>query len=156
MMDRQIDNTATSPIVTLTYGQKCFCLFVHCTFLETLGQSWGVKYGLQNICALQGTSVDLPCEFSHPKGLQITQTYWFNDPATRSDISSMERFRNRVHYLGDKVSSCSLKLSSLTTADTGDFRFRIITNVTAQRWIGDPGVRVNVAGMFHFHFEFIP
>lgn len=139
--------------MTQTYGHTatgCQCVFAYlflCTFTGTVGQSWPVSYGLQNVCVLQGTSVVLPCEFSHPKDLEVTQAYWFRGPASHSDISSIERYRNRVHYLGDKVRNCSLKLSSLTTADTGHFRFRVITNVTSKRWTYEPGVRVKVTGM---------
>ncbi|XP_041961169.1 B-cell receptor CD22-like [Alosa sapidissima] len=127
----------------------CMALLISQQGSLTLGQTWGVLYGQQSVCVFHGASVVLPCEFSHPKGLQVKQAFWINDAASRSDISKEERYRNRVQYLGDKVRNCTLELSALSAADDGVYWFRMTTNanVTSENWTGEPGVQVSVTGL---------
>jgi hypothetical protein len=44
--------------------------------LCVLDNSWDVRYTNKTICAITGSSVDMPCTCTYPSGQTITQTLW--------------------------------------------------------------------------------
>ncbi|KAJ8384487.1 hypothetical protein AAFF_G00205080 [Aldrovandia affinis] len=38
---------------------------------------WSVSYTAERVCALKGSSVDMPCTYSYPSGYTVTKAFWF-------------------------------------------------------------------------------
>ncbi|XP_056332132.1 hepatic and glial cell adhesion molecule-like [Danio aesculapii] len=50
--------------------------------------------------------------------------------------------QNNIQYIGDKTSDCSLLISDINVAHSGEYKFRIVAS--DDRWTGYPGVHVSV------------
>ncbi|KAF4116699.1 hypothetical protein G5714_004188 [Onychostoma macrolepis] len=67
--------------------------------------------------------------------------------AHRSDLSNDTEYSQRLQYLGDKQQNCTIRLSHVTQKDEHMYYFRFTTNVTKGRWVGRPGVTLNVTDL---------
>ncbi|XP_015191963.1 B-cell receptor CD22-like isoform X2 [Lepisosteus oculatus] len=114
-----------------------------------LSQNWGVWYNPGNICALQGSTVVMGCNYSYPSGNSVTQTFWMDKDYSNNptDLSTLPQYVNRTEYLGNKEKNCTLRLRNLTTSDSKTYLFRFITNTTVGKWTGKPGVSLSVTGL---------
>ncbi|MBN3318942.1 CD22 protein, partial [Atractosteus spatula] len=112
-----------------------------------LSQNWGVWYNPGNICALQGSTVVMGCNYSYPSDNTVTQTFWMDkdDSYNPTDLSAVPQYVNRIEYLGNKVNNCTLRLRNLPTSDSTTYWFRFITN--KDKLIGEPGVSLSVTGL---------
>uniref|UniRef100_A0A6Q2YJ43 Ig-like domain-containing protein n=1 Tax=Esox lucius TaxID=8010 RepID=A0A6Q2YJ43_ESOLU len=89
-----------------------------------LGQS--VKYTSQKICALKGSTVDMSCSYTNPRGYTITATEWFyreNGIWTKIPDNSA----GRVSYRGNKDNDCTLRITDLREEDSTSYYFRFTT-----------------------------
>ena len=116
----------------------CDCVAV------VLGQDWRVTYTLQSVCALRGSSVDLSCSYTYPRGHTVTETFWFTKSETE-DLRLDPEYAGRVQYRGDKREA-TLTITDLRERDTAEYKFRIITNKSVDKWEGKPGVTLSVTG----------
>ncbi|KAF4072445.1 hypothetical protein AMELA_G00263070 [Ameiurus melas] len=88
---------------------------------------WNVTYAQRSVCALKGSSVNIPCTYSYPSGEKFHESYWtFN----QTDMRLLEQFAGRVEFVGDKESNCTLRLTDLKENDTGDYRFLFSSDTT--------------------------
>ncbi|XP_062311865.1 uncharacterized protein LOC134016535 [Osmerus eperlanus] len=65
-------------------------VFFLCSLAVVLGQYWRVTYPLQSVCVLRGSSVDLSCSYTYPRGHKVTTTFWFTrrrDGEVSQDLS---------------------------------------------------------------------
>ncbi|XP_046872861.1 sialoadhesin-like [Hypomesus transpacificus] len=125
-----------------------FVVFL-CSVAVVLGQpGWGVTYTLQRVCALRGSSVDLSCSYTYPRGLTVTKTFWFTkwkDGEGAEDLSLDPEFDGRVQYRGDNKSEATLTITDLRERDAAVYKFRFITN--KDKWAGQPGVTLSVTDL---------
>ncbi|XP_037402413.1 uncharacterized protein LOC108416649 [Pygocentrus nattereri] len=114
-----------------------------CVFGENC---WNVSYSDRRLCAVEGSSVDFLCTYSHPSRLTVNEAFWHYEPGTNpKDLSLDERFAGRVEFLGDKQGNCSLRMRDVRKNDSGEYHFRFITNTDG--FFGKPGVILNVTDL---------
>ncbi|XP_048104886.1 hepatocyte cell adhesion molecule-like [Alosa alosa] len=112
--------------------------------------TWNVTYSPTYICALEGSSVTMSCSYTYPSNYKVKEAFWINqDSHIPVDFSKNESFARRVTAdCGDKKSQCSLHMTNLTKEDAHyQYYCRIETTVGKQKWIGKPGISVNVTDL---------
>ncbi|XP_071245894.1 sialic acid-binding Ig-like lectin 14 [Salvelinus alpinus] len=116
-----------------------------------LGQyGWSVTYTTQNICALKGSSVDLTCSYTYPRGHKVTSSFWFTKMETGvepEDIGQDPEYAGRLEYHGDKKKDCTLRITDLRERDSATYKFRFITDQTGGRYYEDSGVTLSVTAL---------
>uniref|UniRef100_A0A4W5KD25 Ig-like domain-containing protein n=1 Tax=Hucho hucho TaxID=62062 RepID=A0A4W5KD25_9TELE len=117
----------------------------------TVGQyGWSVTYTTQSICALKGSTVKLTCSYTYPSGHKVTSTFWLTKMEAGvepEDIGQDPENAGRLEYHGDKKKGDTLKITDLRESDSATYKFRFITDQTAGRYYGDPGVTLSVTGL---------
>lgn len=116
-----------------------------------------MDYWQQNICALKGSSVVIPCSFNYPKELKVQSVKWAHE---RDHIyegpfifdSELNNTSSRYQYIGDTHHNCSFKIHHVEHNDTGKhaFRFKTSSMNGLQEWTGSIGSRLKVVGEFSF------
>ncbi|KAI2646266.1 Sialoadhesin [Labeo rohita] len=106
---------------------------------------WDVTYTSTRVCALVNSTVDISCTYSHPSDHTVNKTFWHYGPSDgRSqdfkDLREEHQFAGRVEYVGNK-----LRIKDLKISDSGEYRFRIITDLN--QYSGSPGVILTVTGV---------
>ncbi|KAI4886781.1 hypothetical protein NFI96_001480 [Prochilodus magdalenae] len=130
--ERYSSSTAVSLTVSGVFGETC----------------WSVSYSDRRVCALEGSSVDFPCTYSHPSDQTVNEAFWYHirSEAESTDLSVDEQFAGRVEFLGDKEKNCGLRMRNLTKGDSGQYQFRFITD-NPNRFSGRPGVILSVTDL---------
>ncbi|XP_050958399.1 uncharacterized protein LOC127159656 [Labeo rohita] len=101
---------------------------------------WDVTYTSTRVCALVNSTVDISCTYSHPSGHTVNKTFWHYGPSgVFKDLREEHQFAGRVEYVGNK-----LRIKDLKISDSGEYRFRIITDLN--QYSGSPGVILTVTG----------
>ncbi|KAG1955832.1 hypothetical protein F2P79_007818 [Pimephales promelas] len=113
---------------------------------------WGVSYSPPHICALKDSTVIMTCNYTYPRtGYKITKTFWTKTLVINGveppDLSNDTEYSQRLQYLGDKQQNCTVRLSHVTLKDSHMYYFRFITDQDKGKWIGDPGVTLNVTDL---------
>ncbi|XP_048021896.1 uncharacterized protein LOC125252543 isoform X2 [Megalobrama amblycephala] len=104
---------------------------------------WDVTYTSRRVCALMGSTVDISCTYSHPSGYNVNKTFWhYGTPGDFKDLREERQFAGRVEYVGN-----TLRIKELKMNDSGEYRFRIITDTTGGKYSGSPGVILTVTDM---------
>uniref|UniRef100_A0A8C1TJ46 Uncharacterized LOC109046678 n=1 Tax=Cyprinus carpio TaxID=7962 RepID=A0A8C1TJ46_CYPCA len=99
---------------------------------------WDVTYTSRRVCALVGSTVDISCTYSHPSGHTVNTTFWhYVQPEDFEDLREEHHFSGRVECVGNK-----LRIKELKSSDSGEYRFRLITNL--YQYSGSPGVILTV------------
>ncbi|XP_042168685.1 uncharacterized protein LOC121843135 [Oncorhynchus tshawytscha] len=115
-----------------------------------LGQYvWSVKYTTQRICVLKGSTVDLFCSYTYPRG-KVTTTFWFTKMEAGKepkDLGQNPEYAGRLEYHGDKKKDCTLRITDLRERDSATYKFRFITDQEGGKYYGDPGVTLSVTGL---------
>ncbi|XP_036804959.1 hemicentin-2-like isoform X3 [Oncorhynchus mykiss] len=115
-----------------------------------LGQNgWSVTYTTQSICTLKGSSVDLFCSYTYPRGT-VTTTLWFTKMEAGvepEDLGQDPEYAGRLEYHGDKKKDCTLKITDLRESDSATYKFRFITDQTRGKYSGSPGVTLSVTAL---------
>ncbi|XP_062400218.1 B-cell receptor CD22-like [Sardina pilchardus] len=96
-----------------------------------------------------GSSVDIPCTYLHPKRQSINNTFWFKKQKMNNhpeDLILIDTYKNHVEYLGDKKSSCTLKLKDIRVSHSGEYAFRFTTK-ERESYSGLPGVNISVTAL---------
>uniref|UniRef100_A0A3B3C8A5 B-cell receptor CD22 n=1 Tax=Oryzias melastigma TaxID=30732 RepID=A0A3B3C8A5_ORYME len=115
-------------------------------------QTWGVEYSSTQICALEGSTVEIPCTYSYPswkdyKKTVVQRTFWFTELNSRDPLDLREDpdYADRItyHFSGN---NCLLRISDLKLMDSAEYKFRIETNQQGGSYSGSPGVTLTVTG----------
>ncbi|XP_050958400.1 uncharacterized protein LOC127159657 [Labeo rohita] len=112
----------------------------HRSSLICVSQSgcWDVTYTSTRVCALVGSTVDISCTYSHPSDHTVNKTFWYySQNGDFKDLREEHQFAGRVEYVGNK-----LRIKDLKISDSGEYRFRIITDLN--QYSGSPGVILTV------------
>ncbi|XP_030227333.1 B-cell receptor CD22 isoform X3 [Gadus morhua] len=87
----------------------------------------------QSQCAFKGTSVTIPCSYSHPHGNRVTLVTWYRgEPlpggwAGYTFINSTS-MKGHFQYLGDTSGSCTLRINGLLDSDQAGYFVILKTN----------------------------
>ncbi|XP_067296758.1 B-cell receptor CD22-like [Pseudorasbora parva] len=116
---------------------------------------WRVSYSPTHICALKDSTVIMRCSYTYPPGHKINKVFWTiplvkdddDDEDKFPDLSEDPEYSQRLQYLGDKQQSCTVRLSHVTLKDSHEYYFRFITDKADGRWLGKPGVTLNVTDL---------
>ncbi|XP_051993371.1 B-cell receptor CD22-like isoform X2 [Xyrauchen texanus] len=111
---------------------------------------WGVSYSSSYICALKGSSVIMSCTYKYPPGYKIKNVFWtkfYEKGVDPPDLFNDPEYSQRIQYLGDKQQNCTIRLNDVTQKDSHEYYFRFITNITDGRFIGYPGVTLDITDL---------
>ncbi|XP_064816559.1 sialoadhesin-like [Oncorhynchus masou masou] len=115
-----------------------------------LGQDgWSVTYTTQSICTLKGSTVELTCSYTYPRG-KVTTTLWFTKMEAGiepEDIGQDPEYSGRLEYHGDKKKDCTLRITDLRERDSATYKFRFLTDQEGGKFSGSPGVSLSVKGL---------
>nr|XP_055073686.1 uncharacterized protein LOC129453455 isoform X2 [Misgurnus anguillicaudatus] len=98
---------------------------------------WGVTYTSTRVCALVGSTVDIHSSYSHPTEDTVEKTYWHLPNNYDLDLRDVHQFAGRVEYINN-----TLRIKDVNMSDSGEYRFRIITNTNS--YSKSPGVILTV------------
>ncbi|XP_036453646.1 sialoadhesin-like [Colossoma macropomum] len=114
-----------------------------CVFDENC---WNVRYSDRRLCAVEGSSVDFLCTYSHPSKLTVNEAFWhYESKVEPKDLSLDDRFAGRVQFLGNKKGNCTLRMRDVRKNNSGEYHFRFVTNT--EGFFGKPGVILNVSDL---------
>ncbi|XP_026215362.1 B-cell receptor CD22-like [Anabas testudineus] len=128
----------------------------HCTAQSTntaervQGQNnWGVNYPATQMCAVNGSTVDMHCTYSYPlndNGIDTTVTdrFWLIEGTV--DLKTQPKYAGRAEYICDNR-KCTLRIRDLTESDSAVYKFRFITNQAGGSYTGQPGVTLTVTAL---------
>ncbi|XP_034150372.1 neuronal growth regulator 1-like [Esox lucius] len=111
---------------------------------------WSATYATENICVLKGSTVEMSCSYTFPMHRTVTSTFWFTRngaDGSRLDLTVDPDYTGRVTYRNKTNNNHTLIITDLRESDSKVYRFRITTDQSGQRWIGQPGVKLNVTGL---------
>ncbi|XP_047199274.1 uncharacterized protein LOC118125917 isoform X2 [Hippoglossus stenolepis] len=104
-----------------------------------------VNYVNRRICALQGSSVNISSEYSHPYNQQSKSKSWYKN--RRSDMAAGEELiknTDRIKFHG-LMNRHILTINKLMKSDSAEYIFRIGSD--AGKWSALPGVTLVVTGL---------
>ncbi|XP_051993368.1 B-cell receptor CD22-like isoform X1 [Xyrauchen texanus] len=114
-------------------------------------RDWNVTYSHSNICALKGSMVTMSCTYKYPCNHKITKNFWTKtlvlNHVEPPDLFNDPEYSQRIQYLGDKQQNCTIRLNDVTQKDSHEYYFRFTTDKTDGRWIGAPGVTLNITDL---------
>ncbi|KAF7692082.1 hypothetical protein HF521_011049 [Silurus meridionalis] len=115
---------------------------------------WRVKYSDNQICAVRGFSVSIPCSYYYPilnPNIQVTQMLWCSMNSNTDQChhppyvyNSSSNTKSDFEFTGDNKSDCTLLIHNVQFNYSGVYKFRFITDISVGRWTGDPGVTLQV------------
>ncbi|XP_073722528.1 B-cell receptor CD22 isoform X2 [Misgurnus anguillicaudatus] len=113
---------------------------------------WGVNYSSSSICALKGSTVIINCTYEYPTGHQIMKVFWTNTDVRQPnndfpDLSEDSEYSQRIQYLGVKHHDCTMRLTDVRQTDSHEYYFRLTTYKPDGKWIGAPGVTLNITDL---------
>ncbi|KAG5278038.1 hypothetical protein AALO_G00094510 [Alosa alosa] len=116
-------------------------------------QKWEVKFTRRHVCAVTGSSVVMPCSFTHPTGLMVSKVYWRYRPNHNSRFTNITdgnpKYKGRMQYFWNKnnrknKTNCTFKLSKLMMSDNGEYFTRIETEDSIEKWMSGSKVTLSV------------
>ncbi|XP_073716119.1 B-cell receptor CD22-like [Misgurnus anguillicaudatus] len=120
-----------------------FLLMIHGVYSADDG--WGVNYSSSYICALKGSTVIINCTYKYPTGYKINNVFWTKiNSENPPDLSEDSEYSQRIQYLGDKHHDCTMRLTDVRQTDSHEYYFRFITEKPDGKWIGAPGVSLDI------------
>ncbi|XP_030227337.1 B-cell receptor CD22-like [Gadus morhua] len=80
----------------------------------------------QSQCAFRGTSVTIPCSYSHPHDHRVTSVAWYRGKPSPWGWNGYTFFNTtsmngRFEYLGDTSGSCTLRINRLLDSDQAGY-----------------------------------
>uniref|UniRef100_A0A672G0K6 B-cell receptor CD22 n=1 Tax=Salarias fasciatus TaxID=181472 RepID=A0A672G0K6_SALFA len=116
---------------------------LHCT-----EPGWGVTYTSTNICAVEGSTVDISCSYIYPPTYKVVRIIWTTKghESQPLDLREDPQYSKRVRYHCSN-NNCTLTIKHLNSSDSGQYFFRFITDKQDKRFTGQPGVTLTVTGL---------
>ncbi|XP_048103098.1 B-cell receptor CD22-like [Alosa alosa] len=101
---------------------------------------WGVFYSSTSFCVLRSSTVDITCTYGFPTDQTVTTTLWYREDKKRQehiDLRLEEGYESRVEHLSTEEHNCTLRIRDVRESDSGQYRFRYLTNKTGGAFSGD-------------------
>ncbi|XP_056224125.1 B-cell receptor CD22-like [Seriola aureovittata] len=139
---------------SLTAAASGFVVVVLLAVPVVQGQDdWGVTYFSTQICALEGSTVEINSFFSYPSTIKevsttVQDTFWFRKEidGVYSDLRRVPEYSHRATYHCNNR-KCTLTIENLMKSDSGVYKFRFITNQQGGKYTGEPGVTLSVTDL---------
>ncbi|XP_064815168.1 B-cell receptor CD22-like isoform X2 [Oncorhynchus masou masou] len=85
-----------------------------------------VTYTKNSFCTLKGSTVDLSCSYTYPRGHTVTATTWYKwKSLTWTHIP--DKYEDRIEYRGNKENDCTLRITDLREEDSASYYFSFST-----------------------------
>ncbi|XP_041640760.1 Down syndrome cell adhesion molecule-like protein Dscam2 [Cheilinus undulatus] len=133
-----------------TTTKRGFVSFLLSLTVVQAQSDWRVTYSSSQICAVEGSTVDIPCSYTYPSRRNehdtvVWRSFWFvkmygNDPL---DLRNHPDYRGRVEYHFHD-NSCTLRITNVRQSDSAEYRFMFMTNQPEGGATGSPGVTLSV------------
>ncbi|XP_041662116.1 B-cell receptor CD22-like [Cheilinus undulatus] len=113
---------------------------------------WAVTLPSPQICAVKGSTVDLPCSFTYPETIEGQSTIvesrkWFTDRGyPNPDLKSDPAYSGRVQY-PPTGNDCTLRITDLQERDAAEYWFRFETNQPGGGATSSSGVTLSVTDL---------
>ncbi|KAF5906484.1 B-cell receptor CD22-like, partial [Clarias magur] len=103
----------------------------------SLAQGWSVSHTPSRLCALQNSSVALPCKYTYPSSQTVTSSTWHYKGT----------FERQIAYSLSDGSNCSLTLDRVTQADAGVYHFSFRTSDSPKDLKSEDGVTLEITDL---------
>ncbi|XP_046733542.1 uncharacterized protein LOC124403807 [Silurus meridionalis] len=133
---------------------KLLLILLSLSDVLTQDSNWGVKYTDNQICAVRGFSVSIPCSYYYPTSkpnIQVKQMLWCSMNSNKDHChdppfvyNSSSNTKSDFEFTGDDKSDCTLLIHNVQFSYSGVYKFRFITDVVKGMYTGDPGVTLQV------------
>ncbi|XP_035855918.1 B-cell receptor CD22-like isoform X2 [Sander lucioperca] len=137
--------------MSLTAAARGFVFFLLSVPVIQGQDDWGVTYTSTQICALRGSTVEMPCTYRYPSTMshqttEVVKRFWFTKGSNKApvDLKTDSDYTGRVEYHCDEK-SCILSISDLRERDSVEYKFKFITNHDG--FTGSPGVTLSVTDL---------
>ncbi|XP_042372954.1 uncharacterized protein LOC121966955 [Plectropomus leopardus] len=132
--------------MSLTAAASGFLVFLLSVPVIQAQGDYGVTYTVTQICALQGSTVEIPCSFRYPATKNDKTKLWFAKKrnSNLTNLLKVKSYENRVEYLFHEDDNCTLRIRDLRKSDSAEYKFRFKTNKKDGAFTGEPGVTLNV------------
>lgn len=108
---------------------------------------WTVNYVNRRTCALESSSVDILCEYSHPDNQQPKSKFWFKRKSSgRVQATKLTEAAGHVRYRDKKNNQHILTIYNLKKTDSAEYTFRLQRESEKCKWPDLPGVTLIVTG----------
>ncbi|KAM9314888.1 lachesin-like [Pholidichthys leucotaenia] len=110
---------------------------------------WWVTYKSHQICAVRGATVELQCDYGHPKTTRgkiiiIEKKFWFTKIEIEpEDLTTESGYADRVEHRCDLM-TCTLRITDVKESDSAMYNFRFIANPPSASYMKTSGVRLSV------------
>ncbi|RVE76691.1 hypothetical protein OJAV_G00011150 [Oryzias javanicus] len=146
------DTTKQKRRMTLTAAETGFIVFL--LFLTGIhSETWRVEYSSTQICALEGSTVEMSCTYLYPtwvvdKKTVVQRRFWFTKLMNYKQLDLREDpdYADRITY-DFSGNNCLLRISGLKLSDSAEYKFRFETNQPDGRFTGSPGVILTVTDL---------
>ncbi|XP_041662030.1 B-cell receptor CD22-like [Cheilinus undulatus] len=110
-------------------------------------KGWGVTYSQTEVCALEGSTVELSCTYTYPSSdyYTVTESFWFTKIQNNEhvDVRTDSQFTGRVMY-SRGWKRCTLRITNVEKSDSAMYKFRFIRDKDGGGFTGNPGVVLSV------------
>ncbi|KAL6481928.1 hypothetical protein MHYP_G00100080 [Metynnis hypsauchen] len=93
----------------------------------------------------------MECTYTPPSGHSVQKAFWTKELVTSGseppDLLDDPEYRDRVQYLGDKHSGCTLRFKNLTEKDQSKYYFTFTTDQPGGKYQGEGGVDLSVTDL---------
>ncbi|XP_061771049.1 uncharacterized protein LOC133561643 [Nerophis ophidion] len=111
-----------------------------------------VVYHKRHICAIQGSSVDITCEYTsyeytkNKLWFRTNSSHWRN-PSMTEDLQSDPQYEGRLELPSESYKKSTLRIKHVRQSDSAEYRFKFTTNDGFEWRSILPGSTLTVAGM---------
>ncbi|XP_054459683.1 B-cell receptor CD22-like [Anoplopoma fimbria] len=107
---------------------------------------WGVTYTPTEVCAEEGSTVEIHCTYTYPSRIQhrdIKEAFWFKQKGGEPvDLRTDSEYSGRVQYRCDEK-KCTLIITNVIKSDSAEYKFRFRTNKQYEKYSDSPGVTLS-------------
>nr|XP_029132254.1 irregular chiasm C-roughest protein-like isoform X1 [Labrus bergylta] len=114
--------------------------------------TWRVTHSSAQICAVKGSTVEIPCTYTYPSTIRqqttvVQSRFWFTkDRYEPVDVRTDPDYSGRVEYLFHE-NVCTLRIKNLRERDSAVYKFMFTTNQSGGSLTGDEGVTLSITDL---------
>lgn len=106
---------------------------------------WSVNYVSRRICALQGSSVDISSQYSHPNQQLPKFKFWYKLKRS-GKVEELTKVAGLVEYHDNRKNQHILRINNLKKNDSAEYAFRPSQQNVGWKQCDLPGVTLVVTG----------